>query len=34
VDYPALDEVNDGWVTRITPQRIRGWGPWQEANPM
>jgi hypothetical protein len=31
---PPVDELDDGWVTRITPTRIRGWGPWQQANPM
>ena len=31
---PPVQELDDGWVTRITPTRIRGWGPWQRANPM
>ena len=31
---PWHDHPPDGWITRITPVRVRGWGPWQEANPL
>ena len=28
----VLATNTDGWVSRITPTRMRGWGPWQEAS--
>lgn len=34
VKYPPMDDPPEGWITRITPTRIRGWGPWQEAVPI
>ena len=27
----GLATDSEGWITRITPTRMRGWGPWQEA---
>jgi PPOX class probable F420-dependent enzyme len=34
IKYPPMDNPPPGWVTHITPTRIRGWGPWQEAVPI
>ena len=31
---PWHENPPDGWITRITPVRVRGWGSWQEANPL
>jgi hypothetical protein len=33
VKYPPMDDPPTGFVTRITPSRFRGWGPWQESLP-
>jgi PPOX class probable F420-dependent enzyme len=30
---PWHEDPPAGWITRIAPVRVRGWGPWQEANP-